>query len=175
MAGGVVACPQCGAGVLAEPADAGVGVACWRCGGVVPVPVAAFAPDPVPLVRQRASRRRRDEDEDDSEGGGPRRSPRRPRPEPVSAVAVVSLVLGVVSCVLFCVWPLTLVTSVAGIAGGAIARDTASRKLAVSGLVLSATGLIFAVGFLVLTVAGVSLIDFKGGPKVPPPFFPAHP
>ena len=89
--------------------------------------------------------------------------------------AVMSLVLGVVSCLLFCVWPVTLVTSVVGLACGAFGRNTASRKLAVGGLVLSSTGLIFAVGFLVLTVTGVSLIDFKGGPKVPPPFFPVHP
>ena len=162
MAGAVVGCPGCGAGVTTEPADAGAAVACWRCGEVVLVPAAE--PVTVPVVRRRV-RRRRDRDEDDDE----------PRREPVSAVAVVSLVLGVVSCVLFCVWPLTLITSVAGIVGGTLGRNTASRKLAVTGIVLSSTGLIFAVGFLVLTVAGVSLIDFKGGPKVPPPFFPANP
>ena len=152
MAGAVVGCPGCGAGVTTEPADAGAAVACWRCGAAVP-------------VARRRVRRRRYRDDDDDE----------PRREPVSAVAVVSLLLGIVSCVLFCVWPLTLITSVAGIVGGALGRNTASRKLAVTGLVLSATGLIFAVGFLVLTVAGVSLIDLKGGPKVPPPFFPVHP
>ena len=166
MAGVVVGCPECGAGVVTEPADAGGLVVCWRCGAAVAVPEAA----PAAVVRPRASRRPPDDDDEYDE---PRRRPRRR--ERVDATAVLSLVLGVLSCLLFCVWPLTLVTSVAGIVGGVLSRGTPSRKLAVSGIVLSSVGLIFAVGFLVLTVAGVSLIDLKGGPKVPPPFFPVHP
>lgn len=162
--GTVVPCPQCGAGQVAEPGDAGGAVTCWRCGASVPVAEAA------PVVRPRAARVADDFDDDE-----PRRRPRPPRRVPTSTAAVMSLVLGVGSCLLFCVWPLTLFTSVAGLACAAISRDTPSRKLAVAGLVLSSVGLIFAVGFLVLTVAGVSLIDFKGGPKVPPPFFPVHP
>lgn len=160
--GQVVPCPQCGAGQAAEPGDAGGVVTCWRCGAAVPVAEAT------PTLRPRLSRH---DDFDDE----PRRRPRPARRAPVSAAAVVSLVLGVVSCVLFCVWPVTLFTSVTGLACGALSRNTPSRKLAVGGLVLSSVGLIFAVGFLVLTVTGVSLIDFTGGPKVPPPFFPVHP
>ena len=163
MAGCVVGCPECGAGVVTEPADAGGLVACWRCGAAVAVPEA------VPVIVQPRVSRRTDDDVP------PRRGPRLPRPEPVSATAVLSFVLGAMSCLLFCVWPLTLVTSVAGLVGGVVSKDTPSRKLAVGGIVLSSVGLIFAVGFLVLTVAGVSLIDLKGGPKVPPPFFPVHP
>ncbi len=162
--GSVVPCPQCGAGQVAEPGDAGGVVACWRCGAGVPIAPAT------PPTRLRPSRRSDFEDDDE-----PRRPPRRARRAPVSAAAVLSLMLGVVSCLLFCVWPLTLLTSAAGLACAAFSRDTPSRKLAVAGLVLSSVGLIFAVGFLVLTVTGVSLIDFKGGPKVPPPFFPVHP
>ncbi len=160
--GTVVPCPQCGAGQVAEPGDAGGVVACWRCGASVPVAPA------VPVLWPRVNRR----DDDDDE---PRRRPRPQRQAPVSAAAVMSFVLGVVSCLLFCVWPVTLFTSLTGLACGAFGRDTPSRKLAVAGIVLSSVGLIFAVGFLILTVTGVSLIDFKGGPKVPPPFFPVHP
>ena len=164
--GTVVPCPRCGAGQAAEPGDAGGVVTCWRCGASVPVAPAA------PLVQPRVARRADESESDDFDE--PRR-PRRPRREPVSTAAVLSLVLGVVSCLLFCVWPVTRFTSVIGLACGAFGRNTPSRKMAVGGLVLSSVGLIFAVGFLVLTVTGVSLIDYKGGPKVPPPFFPVHP
>ena len=156
MTGGLVPCPRCGAEQLTEPEDAGRTVVCWECGERFP------APGLVPTVRPRAVRRRR-------------RDARRPRPAPVSAAAVLSLVLGVLSCLMFCVWPVSLATGVAGIITGAFGRNTPARKLAVSGMVLSATGLIFGVGFLVLTVAGISLFDPKGTGKVPPPFFPANP
>ncbi len=150
MTGRLVPCPRCGAEQLTEPADAGRTIICWACGERFP------APGRVPTVRRR-------------------RPTRRPRPAPVSAAAVLSFVLGVLSCVLFCVWPVSLATSVAGLVTGAFGRKTPARKLAVSGMVLSAVGLIFGVGFLVLTIAGISLFDPKGTGKVPPPFFPATP
>ena len=156
MTGGLVPCPRCGAEQLTEPEDAGRTIICWECGERFP------APGRVPTVRPRAVRRRR-------------RDARRPRPAPVSAAAVLSLVLGVLSCLMFCVWPVSIATGVAGVITGAFGRTTPARKLAVSGMVLSATGLIFGVGFLVLTVAGISLFDPKGTGKVPPPFFPANP
>jgi len=168
MAGDQVPCPRCGAGQTTEAADAGRAVACWRCGERVstPGPVVLARP-PVAARAARASRRGDDEP--------PRRRPRRPRPPPVSGAAVTSLILGVLSCLMFCAWPVSLATSVAGLITGAVGRDTPSRKLAVSGIVLSATGLIFGVGFLALTVAGISLFDPKGTGTSPPPFFPVTP
>jgi len=35
--------------------------------------------------------------------------------------------------------------------------------------------LLLGVGFLALTIAGISLFDPKGTGNVPPPFFPANP
>jgi DNA-directed RNA polymerase subunit RPC12/RpoP len=154
MTGELVPCPRCAAEQLTEPEDAGRTIVCWECGERFP------APGRVPTVRPRTPRRR---------------PTRRPRPAPVSAAAVLSLVLGASSCVLFCVWPVSLATSVAGIITGAFGRTTPARKLAVSGMVLSAVGLIFGVGFLALTIAGISLFDPKGTGNVPPPFFPANP
>ena len=148
MAGMVVPCPDCGAGQTTEPTDAGRTVVCWDCAARFPAPG-------VPIVR-------------------PRRRVRRERREPVSPAAVLSFVLGVVSCLLFCVWPVTLGTGLVGVAAGVLGRRTASRRLAVAGLVLSATALVFAAGFLVLTVAGVSVFEPPGA-KSAPPFFPLDP
>ena len=115
---------------------------------------------------------------------GPPAPPRRRRPEvrrdePAGgpgALAVMAFVLGVGSCLIFCLWPIGLVTSSAGLVCAVQGSRAGPRKLAVAGLVLSAVGLMFALGFMALTIAGISLIEPKSGARLaPPPFFPATP
>jgi hypothetical protein len=152
--GGIVPCPECGARQLVELGDAGRTVICWRCEErfVVPGDRDDFDDEP----RRPRSRRRRE-----------------PLPPIVSPAAVVALVMGVLSAAMACVWPVSLCTSVAGLITAYFGVKTPSRKLAVAGGVLSAVGLIHGVGFLVLTIAGVSVFgDLKN--SQPAPFFPPH-
>lgn len=71
-----------------------------------------------------------------------------------SGYAMTAMVLGIVSCVIFCLWPVGILTSLGGLACGAAGLRTRARRAAVVGLVLSSVGLIFAIGFGVLMIVG---------------------
>jgi TFIIB zinc-binding len=152
-------CPNCDSPDVFEDEDRGV-LVCEECGEE---------------IRIAGTRRSSYRDDDDYE----ERPRRRLRPRTPVAVASMGAVLGflcgVVSCLVFCLWPLGLPLSIAGVVLCIIFRGSTSPRLAVSGFVLSATGLIFSLGFMVLTIAGISLQDNFSGLKTPPPFFPTKP
>lgn len=72
-----------------------------------------------------------------------------------SGYAISAMVLGIVSCVIFCCWPVGIVTSSIGLICGFAGLKTRARKAAIVGLVLSSVGLTFALGFGVLMLTGV--------------------
>ncbi len=82
-----------------------------------------------------------------------RRRTRNLRPDG-SGYAIAAMVLGIASCLIFCCWPVGILTSLGGLACGAAGLKTRARRAAIVGLVLSSVGLVFAVGFGVLMVVG---------------------
>jgi len=83
-----------------------------------------------------------------------RRRRRTPHPDG-SGYAVTAMVLGIVSCLVFCCPPIGLAAGLAGLACGFAGLKTRARKAAITGLVLSGVGLTFATGFGVLMATGV--------------------
>ena len=122
--------------------------------------------------RRRANRYRDDEDDDWDY------RQRRHAPAPGESAAIASLVLGIISTLIFCLWPVGGITSIAGFVFAFYGLRTPSHKMAIWGLVLSFVGIVFAAGFAVLTIAGISLFDGtqritpKPTPWTAPPFFP---
>ncbi|HVK10614.1 MAG TPA: MJ0042-type zinc finger domain-containing protein, partial [Gemmataceae bacterium] len=134
-----VTCPNCGAALAVDARYAGELVLCGACQDV-------FVADGREL-------------EDDYDYR-PRRRRRTPRGE---GFAVTSLVLGVLACVVFCCWPVSLSLGGLGAVFGALGLKSRSRGLAVAGLTLSLVGLIFGGGFAVVTTAGVVKAEYERG------------
>ena len=76
--------------------------------------------------------------------------------------AAGAFIAGLVSLLIFCLWPVGLVTSVAGLAMGAAGLKSRSRGLAVTGLVFSCVGLTFAAGVGVTMVVVIAAEAAKG-------------
>lgn len=81
-----------------------------------------------------------------------------PQP-PRDGMGIASLVLGIVSVVIFCLWPVALVTGALAVIFGAISRSRASKGLAsnpgqaLAGLICGAVGVVLAAGLLALLIA----------------------
>ncbi|MFJ4771774.1 DUF4190 domain-containing protein [Streptomyces uncialis] len=80
-----------------------------------------------------------------------------PQP-PRDGMGIASLVLGIISVVIFCLWPVALITGALAVIFGAIARSRASKGLAsnpgqaLAGLICGAVGAALAAGLLVLLI-----------------------
>jgi hypothetical protein len=110
-----------------------------------------------------------DDDYDDRPG---RRRRRRDRyVQPSSPAAVGSLVAGVIGCVFFCVSFISIPLGILGVGLAVTSRNSSSRALAASGFVLSATALIFGIGFAISIGAGIVANPWQPG-RSAPPFFP---
>ena len=144
-------CPRCLAGLVVDRVYSHQDVTCGSCGHVC-------VAEPAGPFRRRPSRF---EDEPDDR---PRR--RRPRPDE-SNWAIGSFLLGIISSVIFCLWPVGLMVSVAGLVTGARGLRSRSRNLAIVGLVFSVVGLIFAAGIGVTMV--VAIVASSGSPDPNPP------
>ncbi len=69
---------------------------------------------------------------------------------PINGMAITSLVLGILSLVLFCLWPIAILLGLMGLIFGIAGNKDNSKSIAIAGIVCSAVGLLIAVGFLVL-------------------------
>ena len=83
--------------------------------------------------------------------------------KPISALAVTSLVLGILSLTLCCCigWLPGIIGAILGIV--AIAKDQGGKGLAVGGVITSVLGLIIGILLTVYSVAIVNSDEFKEG------------
>jgi len=147
-------CPHCRTRLEVDLACEGRPVVCGMCQEVFP----AHRDDPRPVARVR--RRTWDDDDDDDDWEPPRR---RRRQSSSGDGAIYALVLGIVSVCIFCLWPIGMITSAVGITLGARALPTRARAMAVTGLVLSTVGMIFAIGFAAVTFAAIAKFGLDDG------------
>ena len=90
------------------------------------------------------------------------------QPQQSSGLAVASLVLGIISLVLFCVWYVSIPCAIIAIVMGAIAKGKAARGeaggkgMATAGLVCGIIAIIIDVIVVILVLVGVSVF----GPKM---------
>ncbi|WP_353944998.1 DUF4190 domain-containing protein [Streptomyces sp. HUAS MG91] len=79
--------------------------------------------------------------------------------QPSNGLGVAGMVLGIISDVLFLMWPIAIICGVLGIIFGAMGRGKAKRGeatnpgQALTGIICGAAGVALAVGFIVLVVA----------------------
>ena len=74
-------------------------------------------------------------------------------------MAVASLVLGIISVVLFCVWYLSLPCAVVGLILGILSLKSSGRGMAIAGLVLSIIAIAIFVVMLILAAIGLSILN----------------
>lgn len=188
----VIECPYCNAKSPVPEGNLGERIICVACLGVFDAPT---SDKPTHAVRAKPlSKRANRYEKDDEDDYRPRRRrpnrywsdedddwddrPRRRVPKPGESAATASLVLGIISTLIFCLWPVGGITSITGFVFAFYALRTPSHRMAVWGLVLSFVGIVFAIGFAVLTIAGISLFEGtqritpKPTPWTAPPFFP---
>jgi hypothetical protein len=67
-------------------------------------------------------------------------------------MAVASLVLGIVTLVLFCFWPISVPTGIIGLVLGIIAMRGTKRGIAMVGAILSGVGILVVIVVVVLAV-----------------------
>src|SRR5690554_2477100 len=72
-------------------------------------------------------------------------------------MAVASLVLGIISVVLFCAWYLSLPCAVVGLILGILSLKSSDRGMAIAGLVLSIIGLAIDVVMIILFASLASM------------------
>ncbi|OWK43548.1 DUF4190 domain-containing protein [Fimbriiglobus ruber] len=157
-------CPACRTGLDIEAQWANTQVRCGACQEVfVAIPVLTEPPRPIrsrscdepPRTVRSRSRDDWNGDDDRYYDRPRRRPPRRPLPTGEGA-ALASLTLGIICLFIVCLWPIGMILSIVGMALGASALKSPSRKTAVAGLVLSTVGLIFTSGFAVVTVVAIA-------------------
>lgn len=188
----MIECPYCNLQLPVPVDNPSERIICGGCCGVFD---ASTSEKPTHAVRAKpVSIRPNRYDDDDREDSRPRHGranrywddedddwdyrPRRHAPAPGESAAIASLVLGIISALIFCLWPVGGITSITGFVFAFYALRTPSHRMAVWGLVLSFVGIVFAAGFAVLTIAGISLFDGtqritpKPTPWTAPPFFP---
>ena len=86
-----------------------------------------------------------------------------PRPQPLNAMALISLILGIISCLLFCFWFVAAPCAVIAIVLAAISMGQI-KKTGGSGRGMAITGLILGiVGLLIGIVMGIVAVMFRAG------------
>ena len=73
-------------------------------------------------------------------------------------MAVSSLVLGIVSIVLMCLWYVSIPCGIVGLVLGILAKKKGQKGMATAGIVLSIIGLVLVVVFFILAAIGVSML-----------------
>src|SRR5690554_2838905 len=74
-------------------------------------------------------------------------------------MAAASLVLGLLSDVLFCLWYLSLPCAVVGLILGIMSLKSSGRGMAIAGLVLSIIAIAIFVVMLILAAIGLSILN----------------
>lgn len=115
---------------------------------------------PAPRSRRRdddyEDRRRRDDDYDDDDYGPP--PPRRSGAAPGDGVAIASLVLGIISIVVCCCYPISLPLGLsAAICGGLGLKSENNRSMAVVGMTLGILTLCLVGGMFLIGVGNAAL------------------
>ncbi|KUN17524.1 hypothetical protein AQJ23_41100 [Streptomyces antibioticus] len=78
------------------------------------------------------------------------------QPLPANGMGTAGLVLGILSAIVFCLWPLAIVLGILGVIFGSIGRGKASKGMAtnagqaLAGIICGAAGIVLGVGMLVL-------------------------
>ncbi|SNX64360.1 hypothetical protein SAMN06272735_6182 [Streptomyces sp. TLI_55] len=78
------------------------------------------------------------------------------QPLPANGMGTAGLVLGILSAIVFCLWPVAIVLGVLGVIFGSIGRGKASKGMAtnagqaLAGIICGAAGIVLGVGMLVL-------------------------
>lgn len=73
-------------------------------------------------------------------------------------MSIASLILGILSLVLFCFWYISLPCAIVAIILGAIGRKKGGKGMGTAGIVLGAIAIVLVVVILILAVAGVSML-----------------
>jgi hypothetical protein len=79
-------------------------------------------------------------------------------PMPSNGMGTAGLVLGIVSAVVFCLWPLAIVLGVLGVVFGALGRGKArggeatNPGQALAGIICGAAGIVLGIGFGALVI-----------------------
>ncbi|WP_279631364.1 hypothetical protein [Streptomyces aquilus] len=80
------------------------------------------------------------------------------QPLPANGMGTAGLVLGILSAIVFCLWPVAIVLGILGVIFGSIGRGKASKGMAtnagqaLAGIICGAAGIVLGVGMLVLLV-----------------------
>lgn len=72
--------------------------------------------------------------------------------------SIASLILGIVSLVLFCFWYISLPCSIVAIVLGVIGRKKGGKGMGTAGIVLGAIALVLVVVILILAAVGVGML-----------------
>jgi RsiW-degrading membrane proteinase PrsW (M82 family) len=88
-------------------------------------------------------------------------------PAPTNGLAVTSMVLGILSVVLFCAWYLTLPLGIAAVVLGIVGLNQINKKqfsgsskgMAIAGLITGGVGLLLGILFIVLIVVAAANIS----------------
>ena len=73
-------------------------------------------------------------------------------------LSIASLILGIVSLVLFCFWYISLPCAIVAIILGIIGRKKGGKGMGTAGIVLGAIALVIVVVILILAAVGVSML-----------------
>lgn len=96
--------------------------------------------------------------------------PAYPQAQPSSGLAIASMILGIVSCVTFCIWWLSLVCGVVAVVLGFVARSKIAagtgggKGMATTGIICGIIGPLLAILVIVLVIAGFAV--FMNNPAV---------
>ncbi|MDX3456056.1 DUF4190 domain-containing protein [Streptomyces sp. ME02-8801-2C] len=91
-------------------------------------------------------------------GGGPGYGWAPMAPQPMNGMGTASLVVGIVSAAVFCIWPLAIVLGILAVVFGLVARQRARRGQAtnagqaLAGIICGAVGIVLAVTLGVLLI-----------------------
>ena len=72
--------------------------------------------------------------------------------------SIASLILGIVSLVLFCFWYISLPCSIVAIVLGVIGRKKGGKGMGTAGIVLGSIALVLVVVILILAAVGVGML-----------------
>lgn len=92
-------------------------------------------------------------------GGGPGYGWAPMAPQPSNGMGTASLVVGIVSAVIFCLWPLAIILGILAVIFGVIGRGKVRRGeatnggQALAGIICGAVGIVIAVAFGVVVIA----------------------
>lgn len=84
-----------------------------------------------------------------------------PSHEKTVGFAVASMVLGIVSIVLLCVWPIPIITAIVGLVLGAVSlkKNLGGRGMAIAGVVMSVIVIAIAIAIAIYVAYWVAVFD----------------